>query len=67
MTRTKELTEAERRIYRLLKKAFRNAAFSAMKRRAAPSEINAATMRIMDHAVKIGWLKSPLKTASQPR
>lgn len=57
MTRVKELTDPEKKIYRRLRSAFRRAMLGVIKRGGSMDEAKKVVIRLTKHAEKIGWLE----------
>ncbi len=59
MTKIRELSDHEKKVFRRLRAAFRRALFFVMERRGSRQEMQEAILRVAAHATKIGWLEQP--------
>lgn len=55
----REPTEKEKKDFRRLRRAYRWAMFSVLKRRGPVEDMRSACRRITAHATHIGWLEDP--------
>ena len=55
----KELTEQEKKVFRRLRLAYRRAVVVVLHRKGTRDDLKAATQRITQRAVVLGWLEVP--------